>query len=53
MLHGGSAFIGVRVISDNALTGEKFELSTAADSQNFSLLVAEKLIREIKLGRFS
>lgn len=49
----GVPFIGVRVISDNALTGEKFELSTAADSQNFSLLVAEKLIREIKLGRFS
>lgn len=40
-------FIGIRVISDNALTGEKFTRSTAHTCQNFVLLVAEKFINTL------
>ena len=48
----GLPFIGIRVISDNAVNGEKFELSTAEKGQQFSLLVVEKIINDIKVGRF-
>ena len=40
----GVPFIGIRVISDNALTGEKFVLATAYTCQDFVLLIAEKYI---------
>ena len=45
-------FISIRIISDNSVTGEPFELATALPCQDFSLLVAEKLIRNIKAGKF-
>ena len=40
----GVPFIGIRVISDNATNGEKWQPSTAETCQNFVLLVAEKFI---------
>ncbi|MBQ9488119.1 MAG: 5'-methylthioadenosine/S-adenosylhomocysteine nucleosidase [Selenomonadaceae bacterium] len=45
-------FIGIRIISDNAVTGEDFELASALPCQDFVLLVTEKLIRDIKAKRF-
>ena len=45
-------FIGIRVISDNTVVGEKFDLGTALNCQDFALLVTENLIRAIKGGRF-
>ena len=41
-------FIGIRVISDNALTGEKFMRATAYTCQDFVLLVAEKFISDVQ-----
>lgn len=40
----GVPFIGIRVISDNTLTGEKFMRTTAYTGQDFVLLVIEKYI---------
>lgn len=40
-------FIGIRVISDNALNGSPWDESTAATCQNFVLLVAEKYIADV------
>ncbi|MBR5914183.1 MAG: 5'-methylthioadenosine/S-adenosylhomocysteine nucleosidase [Selenomonadaceae bacterium] len=45
-------FIGIRIISDNTPLGEQFDLATALPCQDFSLLVAERLIRNIKAGKF-
>lgn len=45
-------FIGIRIISDNTVNSEPFELSTALPCQDFSLLVTERLIRNIKAGKF-
>ena len=45
-------FIGIRVISDNTITGEKFDLGTALNCQDFALLVTENLIHAINRGRF-
>ena len=50
--NAGTPFIGIRVISDNSITGEKFTLSTALNGQDFALLVLERLVRDVKLGRF-
>ncbi len=45
-------FIGIRVISDNSIIGESFDLSTALKGQDFALIFTDRLIREIKAGRF-
>ena len=45
-------FIGIRVISDNSVIGESFDLSTALNGQDFALIFTDRLIREIKAGRF-
>ena len=46
----GVPFIGIRVISNNILTAEKFDASTAYTCQDFVLLVVEKIIEE---GKFN
>ena len=45
-------FIGIRVVSNNIITGEKFDLSTALRCQDFVLLVTDRLIKNIKGGKF-
>ena len=40
-------FIGIRIISDNAVTGEEFDLSTALPCQDFVLSVVENYIKTI------
>lgn len=42
----GVPFIGIRVISDNCLNYEDWDVTTAYTGQDFVLLVAEKLIEE-------
>ena len=44
----GVPFIGIRIISDNAVTGEQFDLSTALPCQDFTLLVVEKYIKTVR-----
>lgn len=44
-------FIGIRIISDNSVTGEPFELATALPCQDFTLLVVERYIRTINARR--
>lgn len=41
-------FIGIRIISDNAITEEKFDLSTALPCQDFVLLVVERYIKTLQ-----
>ena len=43
----GVPFVGIRVISNSALTGEKFSVESATVAQNFVLLVAEDYINKI------
>ena len=43
----GIPFIGIRVISNSALTGENFDVSSAKVAQNFVLLVVEDYIHKI------
>ena len=45
-------FIGIRTISNNARLSEIHDIDTGATSQEFVLLVTEKLIRNIKAGSF-
>lgn len=44
-------FIGIRIISDNAVTGEDFELSSALPCQDFTLLVVERYIKTLKISK--
>ena len=44
----GVPFIGIRVISDNCLNYEDWDVTTAYTSQDFVLLVVEKIIKEGK-----
>ena len=43
----GIPFVGIRVISNSALTGEDFSVESATVAQNFVLLVAEDYINKI------
>ncbi len=45
-------FIGIRAISDNRIITPNHHEETADTSQDFVLLVTEKLIRNIKAGKF-
>ena len=45
-------FIGIRAISNNRVLSSEFHEETAITSQDFVLLVTEKLIRNIKAGKF-
>ena len=43
----GIPFVGIRVISNNALTGEDFSVESATVAQNFVLLVVEDYVNKI------
>ncbi len=45
--NAGVPFIGIRVISNNVITGENFDVSSAKVAQDFVLLVVENYIRDV------
>ncbi len=44
-------FIGIRIISNNSVTGEDFDISTALSCQDFVLLVVERYIKTLKISK--